>query len=172
MRDEGDVEAFVVGERCERCGRCGRRGSVAGCSRRRIGRLSDHVNLVADRRGDVEWREIVQDDEAVGEVEARSGSVVDEDVAIEIGAGERDDDGAVGETHARRAHRVGRFAGVQSDEEIVRRVCCVRIYVVDDVRVVSEADEDVLPSKRGDAVAEPRPGGCGADDGDAQRARV
>ena len=98
MSDEGNVEASVAAERRKGRERGGRGGRRAG--RRRIGGLSDHVHLVADRGRDVERREIVQHDELVGQVETCSDGVVDENVAIEIGAGERDDDRSIGKLRA------------------------------------------------------------------------
>src|SRR5262245_37444414 len=113
------------------------------------GRLIDHPSLVAEERRHLVEAGWLQYDQAVGQVEGLLGLAVGADVAVQVGAGEGDDQRSLGMAAAIAADGVVAAAGVDGDEGIA---VLVRVALADQ-QAMAQALQQLRPALAGDAVA-------------------
>lgn len=125
-------------------------GTTRGGDPRR--RLRNEARLVSCVAREIAGGVRVEDDETIGDLERAACGAVAREIAIEVGAGEGDDDGELRARSARARDDVGGFSRVQGDEQIAARVAIVERG--DDADAMTEGSQDAPPAKGGDAIAD------------------
>ena len=90
------------------------------------------------------------------------------DVVVDVGSGEREDEGAVRMGVAETDDRIVTASGVEGDEEVGLSF----VPALKDADVMAQITEDAGPSKRGDPVALTGTGWSGGYDVDFQRQKI
>ena len=129
----------------------------------RVRGLVDHARLAPDRAAELAQRRFLQHDDAVGELQGLAGIGGTRQVAVQVGAGQHDDQPFPGAFLPEPHDRAVAAARVQGDQRVARLALPLR----DDAHAVACAAQQRCPAQRRMAVAAARACGRGSHDDDA-----